>query len=221
MRLHPLLVACVALLPSVAAASKITITTDPVGAVVQLDGVSYGPSPVIIPKVEPGAHQLKVSAEGYVTREDLLDVDGSSDFQIHAPLNPAPKKVEPPAPPPKPEPAPQPPAPTPPPPTPTQPPPAPTPVTPPAVQKPVPVSELPVGWGTQKKTLVLLVETVPAEAYVQVVGMEEVKRAPATFTGFAPGIVRLRVRAPNHKEKHVEVDLKHDARTRVTLEKLP
>jgi hypothetical protein len=220
MRLHPLLVACVALLPSVAAASKITITTDPVGAVVQLDGVSFGPSPVTIPKVSPGAHQLRVSAEGYVTREDLLDVDGSSDFQIHAPLNPAPKKVEAPAPPPKPEPAPQP---TPPP---AQPQPAPTPpaapvAPPPAAQKPLPVSELPVGWGTQKKTLVLLVETVPADAYVQVVGMEEVKRAPATFTGFAPGIVRLRVRAPNHKEKHVEVDLKHDARTRVTLEKLP
>jgi len=78
-----------------------------------------------------------------------------------------------------------------------------------------------VAWGTQKKTLVLVVETIPPEAYVQVVGLQEVKRAPATFTGFAPGTVQLLVRAPNYKEKRVEVELNHDARTRVTLDPAP
>ena len=74
-----------------ALASEIKITTDPSGANVQLDNVSQGPSPVTIKKVTRGSHTLKVSLEGWVTREDVIDVDGESDFQIHAPLNPAPK----------------------------------------------------------------------------------------------------------------------------------
>jgi len=67
------LLACLLLLPGTAFASKITITTEPIGAAVQLDNVAYGPSPVTIPKVVPGVHQLKVSLEGYVTREDVLE----------------------------------------------------------------------------------------------------------------------------------------------------
>ena len=87
-------------LPAAALASQIKVTTDPAGATVQLDGVAQGQAPVTIPKVGRGSHTLKVSAEGYVTREDVIDVDGESDFQIHAPLNPAPKvHVEPPRPP--------------------------------------------------------------------------------------------------------------------------
>ncbi|MBI5549676.1 MAG: PEGA domain-containing protein [Deltaproteobacteria bacterium] len=211
------------LLPFTALASKITVTTDPPGATVQLDGVAQGTSPVTIPKVAPGTHLLKVSKEGFVTREDSLDVDGDSDFQLHAPLNPAPKVVESPKPAPAPEPRKDPPAPPPapssmPPPMPAHPPVAPK--SEPKAQLPLPVSELPVAWGTQKKSLVLVVETVPPEAYVQVVGLQEAKRAPATFTGFAPGKIQLIVRAHGHHEKRVEVDLAFDARTRVVLDPL-
>lgn len=82
--------------PALASASSLKISTDPPGALVQLDGTAYGPAPVTIPKVEPGTHELKIAAEGYVTRVDLLQVSGSEDLQIHAPLNPAPRIIEPP-----------------------------------------------------------------------------------------------------------------------------
>ncbi|MGI5864849.1 MAG: PEGA domain-containing protein [Myxococcales bacterium] len=82
--------------PALAIASSLKITTDPPDAVVQLDGVAYGPAPVTIPKVAPGTHELKVAAEGYVTRVDLLQVSEGEDLQVHAPLNPAPKVIEPP-----------------------------------------------------------------------------------------------------------------------------
>ena len=93
--------------PAASLASKVTVTTDPPGATVQLDGVAVGVSPVTITKVAPGTHLLKVAKEGYTTREDSIDVDGDSDFQIHAPLNPAPKFVDTPKPAPKPEPEPR------------------------------------------------------------------------------------------------------------------
>ena len=206
-----------------ALAAQIKVTTDPTGASVQLDGVSHGPSPVTIPEVSRGAHTLKVSLEGYLTREDLIEVDGDSDLQIHAPLNPAPKlpPPEPPKPPKATPPASEPAAQASPPPIAfLPPPPPPLPAVEARPQAPLPVSELPAAWGAPKKTLVLLVETVPAQAFVQVVGMPEVKRAPATFTGFSPGTIQLQVRAPGFKDKKVEVDLQHDARTRVTLEPL-
>jgi hypothetical protein len=131
-------------------------------------------------------------------------------------LNPAPKYVETPKPPPaRVEPTPPPPSPKP---VSTQLPPLPQVKEAPKEQLPLPVSQLPVAWGTQKKSLVLVVETVPDNAYVQVVGMNEVRRAPATFTGFSAGNIQLVVRAPGYKEKKVEVYLKEDARTRVVLE---
>jgi hypothetical protein len=83
---------------------------------------------------------------------------------------------------------------------------------------PLPVSELPVAWGTQRKTFSLVVETVPPGALVQVVGMPEVKRAPTTFTGFAAGTLQLLVRAPGYWDRRVAVDITSDARTRVELE---
>lgn len=194
-------------LPATVLASKISVTTDPPGALVFLDNVLVGPAPVTIPKVERGAHTLKVSLEGYVTREDPLDVDGESDFQIHAPLNPAPKpppaKPAPPPPEPKKDPPPA-------------PPPAPTgPVVPPPPPPPIEPALPP---PPARATLILVVETVPPNAYVQVVGLPETKRAPATFTGFSPGTIQLLVRAPGHLDKKVEVDLKHDARTKVVLD---
>lgn len=189
-------------------ASEIKVTTDPSGANVQLDGVSHGQAPVTIPKVLRGSHTLKVSMDGYVTREDVLDVDGESDFQVHAPLNPAPKL-----------PPPEPPKPTPPPPEPKRDPPPPS-SPPPSAPPPPMVVARPVGETPVKRSLVLLVETVPEHAFVQVVGMDENKRAPATFSGFAPGTLQLLVRAPGYKDKKVEVDLQHDARTRVKLDPL-
>jgi len=179
------------LVPTMALASKVTVTTDPAGATVQLDGVSVGVSPVTITKVSQGTHLLKVSKEGYVTREDSIDVDGDSDFQIHAPLNPAPKLFDP-----------------------KQPDPhrAPPSSSPPPPQPLVRVEAKPV------KTLVLVVETVPADAFVQVIGQTEVKRSPATFSGFSAGTVLLVVRANGYQDKRVEIDLKQDSRTRVVLD---
>ena len=83
---------------------------------------------------------------------------------------------------------------------------------------PLPVSELPVGWGTQKKSVTLRVDTNPPNATVQVVGMGEVRQAPTIFTGFSAGTVRLKVRANGYREKEVAVDLLGDSRTLVTLD---
>lgn len=200
-------------LSTTALASEIKVTTDPAGASVQLDGVSHGPSPVTIKHVTRGSHTLKVSMEGWMTREDVLDVDGESDFQVHAPLNPAPK-IPPPEPP---KPAPTPPAPEP---KKATPPPAAPPPPPPPLPPPPTVENRPVGDPPARKSLILLVETVPDHAFVQIVGMDDNRRAPATFTGFSPGTIQLLVRAPGYKDKKVEVDLQHDARTRVKLDPL-
>ncbi len=226
------------LLSAPALASTVKITTDPPGALVQLDGVAYGAAPVTIPKVPAGLHELKVSLEGYVTRVDGLQVAEDQEVVVHAPLNPEPKvvptppkPVAPPPPPPKTvivPPPPPPAAPYPPPVTaqPVTPPPPPPVAAPPAPARPgaalppppLPVSELPVAWGTQKKSLVLYVTASPANAMVQVIGLPDIKPAPAAFPGFAPGTVTVRVFAPGYKEQTVEVELKGDARTHVTLE---
>lgn len=208
--------------PASALASQLSVSTDPPGAAVQLDGVAYGTSPVTIPRVPRGTHLLRVSKEGYLPREDSLEVDGDSDLQVHAPLNPAPRLVEPPPPAPRVEPLPPPP---PPPPSaaalPPPPPPAVLPPPPPALPTPPPAPAPAPAPALARSTLMLVVETVPAHATVQVIGLPDVRRAPATFTGFAPGVVRLLVRAPGYQDKRVEVDLAHDARTRVSLVPAP
>jgi hypothetical protein len=215
--------------PWAAFASTLEITTDPPGAAVQVDGVAYGPAPLAIPRIAPGTHELKVSAEGHTTRVDLLQVSGSEDLRVHVPLSPAPRIV-----PAAPRPAPAQPAPAAPPVLPISPPAAtlpPPPAAPPAAAPlpppppaqvqpaaPLPVSQLPVAWGTQKKSLTLRVDTVPAGAMVQVVGLPQERPSPAVFTGFSPGTVTLRVHAPGFQEKKVAVDLATDSRTLVTLE---
>ncbi|MFN7135065.1 MAG: PEGA domain-containing protein [Myxococcales bacterium] len=221
-----------------ALASTLKVTTDPEGALVQLDGAAKGHAPVTIADVPPGVHELKVSKDGYVTRVDSLQVGVDQELIVHAPLNPAPKPVQP-APPPPVQPMPQthyvpqpppvvapaPPQPMPqtryvPSPPPVLAPPPPPPAAPAAPPPPMPVSELPVAWGTQKKSLVLTVTTTPADAMVQVVGLPDIKRSPAIFPGFAPGTVRVRVFAAGHQEQTVPIELQGDVRTHVTLQPL-
>lgn len=227
-----LLVPLLLSVPALSLASTVKVTTDPPGALVQLDGVVYGLAPVEISNVSAGLHELKVSLDGYVTRVDGLHVTEDAELEVHAPLSPAPKKVEAPAPPrsdaskSKPVPVPPPPPPLPPPPVVTQPlppppPPPPTGATPTPPRPPVAVSEQPGQWAGRRKTLVLTVTTTPPNAMVQVIGLPEVKKAPAVFPGFAAGTVKVRVFAPGYREQVLSIALEGDVRTHVTLEPGP
>ncbi|HET7608976.1 MAG TPA: PEGA domain-containing protein, partial [Gammaproteobacteria bacterium] len=60
----------------------VTLTTDPeVGAEVLVDGVAVGKTPLVDAEITPGAHQLELSAERYLSAARELDVAGGGERQ--------------------------------------------------------------------------------------------------------------------------------------------
>jgi len=241
MRSLPLLMAGFLFAPA-ALASTLEITSHPPGAEIRLDQTVVGYAPVVVRDVRAGEHEVRVSMDRHVARTERIAIGAGEDVKIHVPLVPAPQRVEPPPRPAKPAPAsrlsdtlePLPAASKG-----VRPSPAPAAgcsggsgacrfapgaaigAAPSRPNTPLPVSQLPVAWGTQPKSSTLRVDTSPSGASVEVVGMPGTKPSPALFTGFARGTVRLRVSAPGYQEQTVAVDISGDVRTHVTLEKLP
>ncbi len=68
----------------------LTITSDPPGAEIFIDGESTGTTPVDGLPVEAGEHQLRLEAERYLTAESLLEVTGREiRQQVTVALDPA------------------------------------------------------------------------------------------------------------------------------------
>jgi TonB family protein len=59
---------------ALAAASGLSIETEPAGAAVWIDGVEAGSAPIVLPGVAPGLHRLRVVREGYASAELTLQV---------------------------------------------------------------------------------------------------------------------------------------------------
>lgn len=67
---------------------RLSVTTEPKGARVYLDGYFLGHAPVAL-EVEPGQRQLRVEAEGYQSYERELTLSQDRSLKVH--LNPLPK----------------------------------------------------------------------------------------------------------------------------------
>src|SRR5205823_11809745 len=56
----------------------LTVASDPVGAMVWLDGIPVGESPAMLGQVARGGHTLRVMAPGFVPIQMGLDVTGAA-----------------------------------------------------------------------------------------------------------------------------------------------
>ena len=54
------------------ASTEIVVTTDPPGAVVTVNGISWGESPVTIRHLSPGAKRIRATKEGFAAAEQVL-----------------------------------------------------------------------------------------------------------------------------------------------------
>lgn len=53
------------------------VTSDPAGANVTINGVGYGPTPVTIPFLPPGAKRIRVTKAGYQSQEQVVGARGA------------------------------------------------------------------------------------------------------------------------------------------------
>jgi hypothetical protein len=66
-----------------AATATLRVEANVSGAKVSLDGEERGTTPVELSNVKPGRHELAVSAEGYETRTETIEVEGGKrDIKI-------------------------------------------------------------------------------------------------------------------------------------------
>lgn len=66
-------------------AGTLLLTTDPVGALITIDGVSVGNSPQNV-RLKPGPHRIKVRKSGYFAKESRLQIKASVSNKKHIPL---------------------------------------------------------------------------------------------------------------------------------------
>ena len=70
--------------------TALVVTTQPEGARVTVNGIGWGSSPATIPYLEPGQKRIRVSKEGYVAVERVLQVDGGRRHTLDIRLERAP-----------------------------------------------------------------------------------------------------------------------------------
>jgi len=70
--------------------TELVVTTEPVGARVTVNGIGWGASPARIQYLEPGTKIVRVSKEGYVAVERVLQVDEGRRQALDIQLEPAP-----------------------------------------------------------------------------------------------------------------------------------
>lgn len=80
----------VVLLPRTA---TITITSEPPGASVTLDGTPRGESPVELQKVQPGDHRVSLLLPGYAVAEHPFRTESGQVDTINVPLTPVPARL--------------------------------------------------------------------------------------------------------------------------------
>ena len=66
-------------------AGTLVLTTDPVGALITIDGVSMGVSPQNV-RLKPGPHRIKVRKSGYFAKESRLQITANIENKEHIPL---------------------------------------------------------------------------------------------------------------------------------------
>jgi cytoskeletal protein RodZ len=71
-----------------AAAAQLTITTEPEGAWVTVNGIGWGTTPVTIQHVSPGQKRIRVSADGFVAVERVVNLTDRQSGKISIRLRP-------------------------------------------------------------------------------------------------------------------------------------
>ncbi len=75
--------------PQPAPAPVVSVVSTPPGAMVQLDGVVYGETPLILPAPsEESALEVVLRMDGYQTYEGLLEAGGAGHFSLNVKLQP-------------------------------------------------------------------------------------------------------------------------------------
>jgi cytoskeletal protein RodZ len=69
--------------------TELVVTTEPEGARITVNGIGWGSSPARIPYLEPGQKRIRVSKEGYVAVERLLQVEQGRRQALNIRLEPA------------------------------------------------------------------------------------------------------------------------------------
>jgi len=70
--------------------TALVVSTEPQGARVTVNGIGWGASPATIQYLEPGQKRIRVSKEGYVAVERVLQVDEGRRLTLDIRLEPAP-----------------------------------------------------------------------------------------------------------------------------------
>jgi len=70
-------------------ATELVVTTEPEGARITVNGIGWGSSPARIQYLEPGQKRIRVSKEGYVAVERVLQVDQGRRQALNIQLEPA------------------------------------------------------------------------------------------------------------------------------------
>lgn len=70
-------------------ATELVVTTEPAGARITVNGIGWGSSPARIQYLEPGQKRIRVSLEGYVAVERVLQVDEGRRQALNIQLQPA------------------------------------------------------------------------------------------------------------------------------------
>jgi hypothetical protein len=69
--------------------TELVVTTEPEGARITVNGIGWGSSPARIQYLEPGQKRIRVSKEGYVAVERVLQVDEGRRQALNVRLEPA------------------------------------------------------------------------------------------------------------------------------------
>lgn len=72
--------------PPAAATTGLVVTTQPAGALVTVNGIGWGPSPVTIRYLPSGDKRIRVSKEGFVAEERVLRVSEDQRQELDIPL---------------------------------------------------------------------------------------------------------------------------------------
>ena len=65
------------------APAVLQLTTEPAGARVTLDGKRVGETPVNLPEVAPGTHQILIEAKGYYPYDSNIELGAGQELSLH------------------------------------------------------------------------------------------------------------------------------------------
>ncbi|MDA0991875.1 MAG: PEGA domain-containing protein, partial [Verrucomicrobia bacterium] len=74
--------------------AELTVTSDPAGASVTLNGIDQGTTPTTIPRVNPGANALRVTLDGFAPFDHTLKLEPGQKETLAATLMPLPARLQ-------------------------------------------------------------------------------------------------------------------------------